>query len=374
MRRSKWIAVIGPSPRSRGGVAGVIAQIERIELPVDDLRLVRVTSFRGGNAVAKTLSWIGGLARLAALSVPQRPSLAYVHIASRASTFRKTSVIALVRALRVPVLLHIHPASFFEQLEQRGPTGAAARWCLRSATAVVVLADVFAEPVRALHPSTPVHIVPNAPDVDEAALVRATARVPDRVLCVGAFVGDKGVDVLVEAMGLIAADVPTLRLALAGAGVDETMLRKRVTALGLDGRVEFLGWLRGAALEAEYAHASLFALPSRTEGFPLALLEAMWYGLPSIATAVGAVPELLEGGAGVLVPPEDPRALAGALRSLVQDPAAAAAMGESAARRVRASYTPSRQRQAIHDLLVSYAGTTSADRAPESGPAEEAQV
>ena len=47
----------------------MIAQIERIELAVDDLRLVRVTSFRGGNAVAKTLSWIGGLARLAALSL-----------------------------------------------------------------------------------------------------------------------------------------------------------------------------------------------------------------------------------------------------------------------------------------------------------------
>lgn len=355
--RLRWIAVVGPSPQSRGGIARVIAQVTSVEALADDLRLVRVTSFRGGTSLAKTLSWIAGLSRFATLSVLRRPALAYVHVAAGASTFRKASFLAVACALRVPVLLHIHPQSFFDQLVRTGPAGAVARWCVRMSTAIVVLADTFVEPVRTLHPSARVHVVHNAPDVDEASPVGTDQRIPGRVLCLGSFVADKGVDVLVDATALIADDVPELRLALAGSGPDEATLRERVAAAGIAERVEFLGWVRGADREAEHARASLFVLPSRTEGFPLALLEAMWHGLPCVATEVGAVPEILADGAGVTVAAEDAAALAAAMRSLLDGPTIATAVGEAGARRVRDLYAPSRQRRAIRELLALYSGT-----------------
>ncbi len=359
--RSRWIALIGPSPQSNGGVAHVIAQVKRIAL-ADDLKLVTVTSFRDGTSFAKSLSWLAGLSRFAILAALRRPALAYVHIAAGASTFRKASFLAVARALRVPVLLHIHTAGFLDQLGGTGLSSAAARWCVRESKGVVVLADTFAETVLALHPGACVHIVHNAPDVDEESPMSAGQRVRGRVLYLGAFVANKGVDVLADATALIAHDLPELRLALAGSGPGERMLRERLATAGVADRVEFLGWVRGGDREAEHARASLFVLPSRTEGSPLALLEAMWHGLPCIATEVGAVPEILADGAGVTVAREDAPALAAAMRSLLEDPEAATAMGKKAAQRVRGQYGPARQREAIRELLERYSRPAAGSR------------
>ena len=352
-----WIAVIGPSPESQGGIARVLAQVAEIEMPVEGPRLVAVESFRGGGAAAKLRSWLFGWTRFALLCSLRRPALSYVHIGKGASTVRKASFVAVSRAARVPVLLHVHPARFFDQLTSRGIAGVLARRCLEASVAVIVLAEPFADEVHALDPDLVVHVVPNAPDVDERSPADpADGRIPGRILCVGSFVGDKGVDVLLEAIARIAPDFPTLRLVLAGTGPDEGELRALAAARGLAERIEFPGWLRGAALEAEYSRASLFVLPSRTEGFPLALLEAMWHGVPCVATAVGAVPEILADGAGAVVPSQDAQALAETLRSLLEDPARAAAFGAAAGERARARYAPSRQRKAIGRLLLRYAG------------------
>ncbi len=355
--KSEWIAVIGPSPESQGGIGQVVAQVAKIGLPAAGPRLVLVSSFHGGSPVAKLRSWLGGWTRFALLCVLRRPALSYIHIGKGSSTLRKASFVALSRAAGIPVLLHVHPARFFDQLSARGIRGAVARRCVRAAVAVIVLADTFVDELHSLDPELTVHVVANAPAVDELSPPDPLdGRVPGRILCVGSFVGDKGVDVLVEATSRVAPDFPSLHLVLAGTGPGEGELRTLAAARGLTGRIEFPGWLRGPALDVEYARASLFVLPSRTEGLPLALLEAMWHGVPCVATAVGGVPEILADGAGALVPPQDAKALAAAMRVLLEDATRAATLGAAGAERARAFYTPSRQQRSIGRLLLRYAG------------------
>ncbi len=372
-RRHEWVAVIGPSPESHGGIANVIAQIGTIEMPPAGPRLVFVTSFRGGGGIAKIRSWLVGWLRFATLCALQRPALSYVHISAGASTIRKASFIVLSRVTGVPVLLHIHPASFYDQLEAAGIVGGVARRCVRASAAVIVLAESLVDRIAAVDASLDVHVVANAPDVNEASAADPPdGRVPGRVLFVGSFVDDKGVDVLLQAAAEIAPDVPSLRLALAGSGGEEQALRGSAAAPPLAGRTEFLGWIGGRSLELEYAHAALFVLPSRTEGLPLALLEAMWHGAPCIATTVGAIPEALSDGAGELVPAGDAAALATTIRSLLENPARAAAIGAKGAERVRTRYAPSRQRREIRRLLLRYAGAPAAEAtARGSGVAAE---
>jgi glycosyltransferase involved in cell wall biosynthesis len=79
-------------------------------------------------------------------------------------------------------------------------------------------------------------------------------------------------------------------------------------------------------------------LASRTEGLPMVLLEAMACGVPCVATAVGAIPRLLADGAGLVVPPEDPKALAAALSRVLSDPGLAERIANAGRRRVRAEY------------------------------------
>lgn len=124
----------------------------------------------------------------------------------------------------------------------------------------------------------------------------------------------KGQDVLLRAL----ARLPQLQAILVGGGAYTEPLRRLAAELGVAGRVDFRGPLpSGEAVRAELDAADLFVLPSRQEGLPRALLEAMARGLPAVASGVGGIPEVLP--SDDLVPAGDPVALAAKLAELVAD-------------------------------------------------------
>ena len=126
----------------------------------------------------------------------------------------------------------------------------------------------------------------------------------------------KGSDVLIEAMDHLVKQLgnTTAELWIAGGGEIEEQVRARATALGLDDRIRFLGRQTHDGVARLMSAFDVFCLPSRNEGCPNVVLEALAAGKPVVATRVGGIPELLtEGKNGYLVPSEDPAALARAL-------------------------------------------------------------
>jgi len=130
----------------------------------------------------------------------------------------------------------------------------------------------------------------------------------------------KGFDVLLAALAMLKSEGLRLRLRIVGDGNYRPQLEGQAQSLGLADDVTFVGQLaNGAAVRAELDRADLFVMPSRTEGLPRALVEAMARRLPCVASSVGGIPELL--------PPEDlcrpgcARSLAQRLRAVVQNPA-----------------------------------------------------
>ncbi|MEE8436080.1 MAG: glycosyltransferase family 4 protein [bacterium] len=137
----------------------------------------------------------------------------------------------------------------------------------------------------------------------------------------------KGGHFLLHALARLPAGV-TLRI------VDDAPPAKRLLAdqarqLGLEARVRFLGKLNDTALREEYRRCTLLVQPSLYEGFGLPAAEAMSCGTPVVATAVGAVPEVVTPETGVLVPPGDPEAMAAGILSLLDDPERRKAMGRA---------------------------------------------
>ena len=144
----------------------------------------------------------------------------------------------------------------------------------------------------------------------------------------------KGIDVLLRA----AADVPDASFVLIGDGPDRAALETLAADLGVAERVEFAGWSEDA--RADLARFDVFALPSRYEGLPLAIIDAMLAGLPTVATRVGSIPEAIEDGVqGLLVPPDDPAALAEALRRVAADPSLRERLGAAAREEAAARFT-----------------------------------
>jgi glycosyltransferase involved in cell wall biosynthesis len=142
------------------------------------------------------------------------------------------------------------------------------------------------------------------------------------LLSVGAVVPRKGYDILIAALARL-KDLPW-RLTIAGDRTRDAAAVARldadIAALGLADRVTAAGAVRDERLAEFYAAADLFVLPSRFEGYGMAFAEAMAHGVPVIGTTAGALPKTIPPGTGILVPPDDVAALAGALRRLMQDP------------------------------------------------------
>lgn len=143
----------------------------------------------------------------------------------------------------------------------------------------------------------------------------------------------KGIDVLLDACARV--ETP-LRLEVFGDGAERPRLEAQAARLGVDAR--FHGYV--ADVPARLSGLDLFALPSRGENLPVAVMEAMAAGLPVVATRVGGVPELVvDGETGLVVEPDDAPALASALQSLAGDRARRGALGRAGARRIREHFS-----------------------------------
>lgn len=161
-----------------------------------------------------------------------------------------------------------------------------------------------------------------------------------KVISIASFDHVKGVDILLRAIALVVKKHPRMQFMLVGeSGTEDEALRILAKNLGIEASIEWHRNVPHAEIPRLLADADLFVLPSRNEGLGLALLEAGATGLPTVATRVGGTPEVIESGRnGLLVPSEDPGALANAIFQLVEHREQAVQMGQEFQRGVRRDF------------------------------------
>jgi len=225
------------------------------------------------------------------------------------------------RRARVPAVILSQRASYEATL---GPAWRRiARWSHRRASHVIVNSEAARrQEIAAGFPAERITCVPNGIDVAATAgpVDRAALGVPagPLVVCAAQFVEEKAHADLIEAWPRVRARFPSATLLLIGEGALRAAAENQAARLGLGGSVAFLGARH--PVEPYLAAADVVVLPSRTEGMPNVLLEAMALGTAIVATAVGGIPEIAsDGESGLLVPPARPEQLAGALNDLLGD-------------------------------------------------------
>lgn len=199
------------------------------------------------------------------------------------------------------------------------------------------------------HPST---VIGHGIDTDlfhpaeDRAAARAALGLPDLRLvgCFGRIRRQKGTDVFVDAMLRILPDRPDAGAVVLGraTGAHEAFLEElkaKVAAAGLAGRILFPPEVAPSEIPAWYRALDLFIAPQRWEGFGVTPLEAMASGVPVVATRVGAFPDLVAEGTGILIPPGDAEAMAEAAAQMTDDTARALQMGRAGLRRARADFS-----------------------------------
>ncbi len=182
-----------------------------------------------------------------------------------------------------------------------------------------------------------IRVVRNGVDLGAVRAAAPEQRARPYLLGIGRFVAQKGLDVLIDAFAMIAADHPQVDLLLAGDGPMRSELEARARRSDHADRVVFVGAVPSVRAFSLYAGAAGFVLASRHEPQGIVVIEAMAAGAPVLATAVGGVPETVHDGRnGLLVPGDDAAAMARGLRELLGRPEAAAQRREQATRDVEA--------------------------------------
>jgi glycosyltransferase involved in cell wall biosynthesis len=327
---------MGPDPGIGGGMAAALRAL--LESPLAErFQLDVVPTYRDARPLPRLALFCAALVRLAAWSLARRGRIVHVHATVRGSMYRKSVCVLLAKTLRRRVVLQVHSgaaeaASFAASRDRLSL--ALFRAAVRSSDAVLAVSEASAEALRRAYGVEGVRVVPNpAPAV--APFERRPSTDEVRVAYLGGFANPaKGGDVLLDALATALPREPRLRLTLAGPGELPAAGEGLVAA---SGAVEWTGWLGPAERDELLRSASVFVMPSRSEGLPMALLEAMAYGTAVVATDVGGIPEVVEDGVeGLLVAPEDPAALAAALRELAADPGLRERLGAAARARAQA--------------------------------------
>ena len=245
---------------------------------------------------------------------------------------------------------------------------AALRTKLADADAVVTVSEYNREFLRQVYGPAADRVVRiyNGLDLDRFAFDEPGSRQPT-VVGVGRLVEKKGFGHLVAAVAMLAARGIPVRLALIGAGPEETALRDQVRRLGLVDRVDFHGPLPQGRMQNVLRRAAVLAAPcvvgddGNRDGLPTVLLEGLAMGTPCVATPVTGIPEAVrDGETGLLVPEADPRSLADAVARVLDEPESARGFARAGRRLVEEQFDVRRNTADLLGLFTDCSASRSA--------------
>jgi glycosyltransferase involved in cell wall biosynthesis len=305
--RRHEVTVLHLRPPVRGGGR------PRLEIGSDGpLRVMRVRC--GHPAVFTIVSLWGVAAVLRRLRDEGRqPDLLHAHEMAGG-----LAAVVAGRLTRCPVVISEHFSGFaLDQVD--GVAAGVARFAFAGADVVCPVSESLRWSLERGGWGGHLRVVPNVIDTELFTVgPRPASRDATPIACVAALEPVKGVQDLVEALGLLRSRRDDFHVELVGDGSLRTELERRLDALDLAGQVTMRGALAHGELPGVMRRAAFAVVPSRWETFSVVMAEAMAGGLPVVATEVGGIAERVHAGNGILCPPQDPEALAAALEAMLE--------------------------------------------------------
>jgi glycosyltransferase involved in cell wall biosynthesis len=346
------VLMVGTDLEGMGGVRAVVRGYFDGGL-FDRYHCVYVASHRAGSTWVKITTAVKAWFRVAFLLRRLESPLVHVQVASRGSFWRKFVVCWLARAAGRPYIFHLHGGGFSRFYDDE--SGWLARRLIRStlqhASLVISLSEQWRERLLQICPLARVDVLHNAVAIPD---IQGLRRLDDRdstLLFLGHLLRDKGVYDLVRAFARVAARFPQAKLVLGGTG-DLEGVQQLAAQLEISDRLSCPGWLGPDRKSAALASSLIFLLPSYHEGMPMALLEAMSWGLPVIATPVGGIPQVVDNEvSGLLVAAGDIEGLATQIERLLADTVLRERLGANARARVETDFS---LRDALERLTAIY--------------------
>ncbi len=329
-----------PILRQRGYEFAVITSHGDRDLPdVDSYEGIPINRFHFWQAIAtRDIDLLSESKRqVAQLKQTFKPHLIHINVTDPSVFFHLQTAQAYPAPMLVSLRVGLPKQSFAsDSLLKR--TFSAANWITANSKALLAQA-------RGMFPeiSSMSSVIYNGLELPDIPVEPLSFERP-RLVCAGRLVWDKGFDMALAAMALLAERFPALQMSVVGDGPARAQLERQTVDLGLDKAVTFVGWVDPGRICTFMKSATIVIMPSRwEEAFGLVALEAALMARPVVATRVGGLPEVvMDGNTGLIVPKDDHRALADAIAFLLDHPEQAMLMGNAARLRAREIFSLAR--------------------------------
>jgi glycosyltransferase involved in cell wall biosynthesis len=332
------VTMVGNSLNHQGGITTVQRLILQYQPSTLDVHQI-ATHERG--TITHRIKMFGlGLVALIGHFLTQKVDLVHIHCADGGSVLRKAIVALIAMLFHHPVVMHVHADLDLTYKALPAIAQMSLKWVFQRCDRFILLSQSMQnfcikrlnldEKKMVILPN-PIELPQTIPDRSSALDEKTHELV---ILFLGRISKLKGVFDLIQAFSrLSTGQRRSLKLLLAGDG-DIEQAKLLVEQLQLADHVIFLGWIDANKRNALLSKADIFALPSHTEQLPMAILEAMAWGVPVITCPVGGIPDVVVSGKnGLLVPPGNVKQMADAMQSLVDDPSLRRSLGLEAQRR-----------------------------------------
>ncbi|MBY6037099.1 glycosyltransferase family 4 protein [Fictibacillus nanhaiensis] len=324
----KKVMVIGSSLEDKGGIVTVMKNINHSFI-ADKYEMRHVETYITGSTLKRLFYFLKGFIHFLFGLITFQPDIIHIHMSYKGSFYRKSLFVLLGKVVfGIPTVVHVHGSSFKDFYSSLS-TGRK-KYChfiLNKIDRLIVLSEEWKKYFANIVDSERILVLYNGVHTVQH-LTDDRNNDPFIVLFLGRLGKRKGTYDLLDAIKILKEKEVPFKFWLAGDGeIDE--IKDIVKKEKLEGYVEILGWINGSQKTDLLQKSDVLVLPSYNEGLPMAILEAMDYGMAVISTPVGGIPEVIkEGVNGYLVDPGDVKGLAEKFVTLANNPSLLRSMGE----------------------------------------------
>ncbi len=314
------VLMVGNNPSVKGGISSVITQLMEHDWAAQGITMKFIPTYIETDTIRKIAYFIQAYQKIKKELKTRKPDVVHIHMSYKGSFIRKYRIHRLCLKYNVPDIIHLHGSEFKKWYDECADKRKhQIEKMLRESAAFIVLGEKWNKVIKEIEPRTNTIVVSNTVHIPEE---KCEWQSEITILFLGVLIKRKGVSDLLRAVKMLKEkqEGKRFKVIIAGTGEEEQKLKDEAKLLAIDDIVEFAGWTEGKKKKELLRKSQILVLPSYNEGLPIAILEAISYGLPVIATDVGDISSaVIDGKNGYLIQPGDIDALENGLERLMQD-------------------------------------------------------
>ncbi len=335
------IMIVGEMPPPTGGIQTCIEQILSSNM-THDFEFIPINTTRSEffnkNKLLKLLFFLCNCIQIVFIAIKRKPTIAHFHVSYRNGFWRSSIFSKITKLFKIKNIFHAHGSQFKLFYSESSDTSKIKiKKTLSDLDYLIVLSEswkiYYSEITR-----TKIFILKNAVERINHAKYCRTHTKRFNVLFLGSICSRKGVYDLIESISKITKE--NIDFTFVGPFENKAQFIKEILRLGIENKCNIIGEVLGEKRFKFFASANCFILPSYNEGLPIALLEAMSFGLPIISTKVGAIPEVIKKENGILFDAGDIDAMTKAIVKIASDKDLARKMSNANKLLIESEYNP----------------------------------